>query len=362
MNRTKKTRKSSKLSLILKVLAILTASFLISLSAYGVYIAKKAEHAANQSFEELEERKNSPKRETKAEVKNDNISILFIGVDDSSKRGQGSEHSRSDALLLATLNKRDKTVKLVSIPRDSYVYIPEIDKKDKINHAHAFGGTLASIETVEELFDIPVDYYVRMNFNAFIDVVDALGGIDVDVNIPYAFYEKDENDRKTIYLQPGFHHLNGREALALARTRKHDTDVARGQRQQDIIKAIADKALSVSAITKYDEVLMAIGDNMKTNLTFDDMKSFFTYFSGGMPQIDNLTLQGDDDRINGIYYYILDEESLEETKQILKSHLELIPQSSNLTNSDSNISEIGGDDIDVDEDVEKNSYSYKSSK
>lgn len=360
MNRTKKKRKSSKLSLILKVFAILAASFLISATAYGIYLTKKAEHAANQSFEELEERKSSPKRETKAEVKNDNISILFIGVDDSSKRSQGSDHSRSDALLLATLNKEDKTVKLVSIPRDSYVYIPKVGKEDKINHAHAFGGTVAAIETVEELFEIPVDYYVRMNFNAFIDVVDALGGIDVDVNIPYAFYEKDENDKKTIYLQPGFHHLNGREALALARTRKHDTDIARGERQQDIIKAIANKALSVSAITKYDEVLMAIGDNMKTNLSFDDMKAFFSYFSGGMPQIDNITLKGDDDRINGIYYYILDEESLKETKQILKSHLEIIPESSNLTNSNSNISEIGGDDEDVEVDV--NSYSYSSSK
>lgn len=359
MNRTKKKRRSPKLSLILKVFAILAASFLISATTYGVYLTKKAKHVANQSYEELEERKVSPKREAKAEPKDDNISILFIGVDDSEKRGQGSDNSRSDALLLATLNKGDKTVKLVSIPRDSYVYIPEVGYKDKINHAHAFGGPLATIEAVEELFDIPVDYYVRMNFNAFIDVVDALGGIDLEVNIPYAFYEKDENDRFTIYLEPGYHHLDGREALALARTRKHDTDVARGQRQQDIIKAIANKALSLSSITKYDEVIVAIGDNMKTNLTFEDMKSFFTYFSGGAPQIDNITLKGSDDMSTGIYYYLLDEESLEETKQILKSHLEIIPNSSNLTNSDSSISEIGSDNIDADLDV--NSFSYSPS-
>lgn len=156
---------------------------------------KKAETAANQSFEKVD-REISEKRQAKVEPVEDNVSILFIGVDDSEQRGQGAEHSRSDALVLATLNNEAKTVKLVSIPRDSYVYIPYKDREDKITHAHAAGGTLATIETVEELFDIPVDYYVRMNFNAFIEVVDAFGGIEVDVDLPYAFYEKDENDEK----------------------------------------------------------------------------------------------------------------------------------------------------------------------
>jgi len=354
MKRTEKRKKRpTKFSLVLKVFAILAASFLICATAYGIYLTKKAEYAANKSYEEIEDRQSSPKRDAKAEALSDNISILFIGVDDSEVRAQGSDHSRSDALMLMTLNREEKTVKLVSIPRDSYVYIPKVGYEDKITHAHAFGGTAATIETVEELFDIPVDYYVRMNFNAFIDVVDALGGIDLDVNIPYAFYEKDENDKYSIYLEPGYHHLDGREALALARTRKHDTDIARGERQQDILKAIANKALSLSSISKYDDVILAIGDNMKTNLTFDEMKSFLTYFSGGMPQIDTLTLQGQGDMSTGIYYYMLDEESLEETTQILKSHLGLIP-----SKSKSSISEFSSGD---EEQVDSDSFSYSSS-
>ncbi|MED3660935.1 LCP family protein [Ureibacillus terrenus] len=347
MKRTEKRNKRTKLSLMLKVFAIFAASFLICATAYGIYLTKKAEHAANQSYEELD-RQSSSKRDTKAEALSDNISILFIGVDDSEVRAQGSDHSRSDALMLMTLNRKEKSVKLLSIPRDSYVYIPDVGYEDKITHAHAFGGTQATIETVEELLDVPVDYYVRMNFNAFIEVVDALGGIDLDVNIPYAFYEKDENDQYSIYLEPGYHHLNGREALALARTRKHDTDIARGVRQQDILKAIAKKALSVSSISKYDDVIVAIGDNMKTNLTFDDMKALLAYFSGGMPQIDTLTLQGEGDMSTGIYYYKLDEESLEETKQILQTHLGIIPGKSS-----SNISEIGSEDEEYND-----SYSY----
>ncbi|MDN4492184.1 LCP family protein [Ureibacillus aquaedulcis] len=329
----KEKKPKKKFSLVLKILLLLSASLLLCVTTYGIYLTKKAENAADKSYEEVD-REMSDKREAKVEPLQDNVSILFVGVDDSEERGQGSDHSRSDALVLATLNNKAKTVKLVSIPRDSYVYIPYIDGEDKITHAHAFGGTLASIETVEELFDIPVDYYVRMNFNAFIDVVDALGGIEVDVNIPYAFYELDENDNKSIYLEPGLQQLNGSEALSLARTRKHDSDIMRGQRQQDIIKAIAQKASSVTSISKYDDILEAIGDNMKTDMTFDEMKSFFSYFTEGIPQIDALTLNGYDDTSTGTYYYQLDEESLEETQHILQSHLELIPDSSSISGAD----------------------------
>ena len=337
MRRTEqeKAKGSSKLGLFLKITLILATSALICVSAYFVYLTKQAEYAVNSAYEVVENREVSEKREVKVEPVKDNISILFVGIDDSETRGQGAEGSRSDALMLATLNNKTKTIKLLSIPRDSYVYIPYVGYKDKINHAHAYGGTLASIETVEELLDIPVDYYVRMNFNAFIEVVDALGGIEAEV--PYAMLEKDEFDRNTINLQPGLQTLNGQQALALARTRKQDNDIERGKRQQEILKAIITKAASASSLTKYDDVLEALGDNMKTDMTFKEMKSFTSYLSNGVPHIDSLTLQGYDDMSTGVYYYKLNEESLEETQHILQSHLGLIPDSSNvseaLTNS-----------------------------
>lgn len=331
MRRTepKKAKGSSKLGLFLKISLILATSALICATAYGVYLTKKAEQALNSSYEVIENREVSEKREVKAEPVQDNISILFVGIDDSETRGQGAEGSRSDALMLATLNNKTKTIKLLSIPRDSYVYIPYVGYEDKINHAHAYGGTLASIETIEELLDIPVDYYVRMNFNAFIDVVDALDGIEAEV--PYAMLEKDEFDRNTIRLQPGLQTLNGQQALALARTRKQDNDIERGKRQQEILTAIIKKAASASSLTKYDDVIEAIGDNMKTDMTFKEMKSFISYLSNGVPRIDSLTLQGYDDMSTGVYYYKLNEESLAETQHILKSHLGLIPDSSNVS-------------------------------
>lgn len=331
-NRQSKQKGSSKLKLFLKITVLATLSLAICATAYGVYLAKTAEHAADIAYEEIEDRKVHETREVKVEPASDNVSILFLGVDDSEKRGQGADNSRTDALLLATLNNKTKTVKLLSIPRDSYVYIPHVGYNDKINHAHAFGGTLATLETVEELFNIPIDYYFRLNFEAFIDVVDALGGIEAEV--PYKLVELDEFDKRTINLEPGLQQLNGSEALALARTRKLDSDIERGKRQQEIIQAIASKASSFSSITKYDDLLEAVGNNMKTDMSFSEMKSFFSYLSNGMPRIDTLTLTGYDDMSTGTYYYKLDQDALEEIQHILQSHLGLIPDSSDISSTD----------------------------
>src|SRR5699024_4841435 len=165
--------------------------------------------------------------------------------------------ARTDALMLATLNKDDKSVKLLSIPRDSYVYVPEVGYETKINHAHSFGGPKATIDTVENLLGIPVDYYARINFSAFMDVVDK------------------------VHLYEGEQELDGEEALAFARTRKMDSDVERGKRQQEILQALLTKALSVKSVLKYDDVIDSIGKNMKTNMTYKEMKSFFGYLNKG---------------------------------------------------------------------------------
>ncbi|QGG50035.1 LCP family protein [Lysinibacillus pakistanensis] len=337
-----KNKKRSKTSLIIKVSLLLVASLLICASAYGVYITKQAEHAANSAHEELEGRDVSTLREEKVEPVHDNVSILFVGVDDSENRGQGSDNSRSDALILATLNNKTKTIKMLSIPRDSYVFIPKVGYEDKITHAHAYGGTLATIDTVEKLLNVPIDYYVRMNFNAFIDVVDALGGIEAEV--PYKLHEKDEFDRNSINLQPGLQHLNGSQALALARTRKQDSDIERGKRQQEILTAIINKVASVSSITKYDDVIRALGDNMKTNMTFTEMKSFLSYLTQGKPRIDTLTLDGVDDMSTGVYYYQLNQQSVDEVSEILNNHLDANKTSSSLTNNDHDKVNAAGDE------------------
>ncbi len=297
---------------------------LITFSAvgYGTYLYKKANTVISDSYQEIEGREGkSNKRDSYVNPLKDNVSILFIGVDDNEERNYG-EKSRSDALMLATLNEKDKSVKLLSIPRDSYVYIEDAKRYSKINHAHYHGGPKATIETVEDLLDIPVDYFVRMNFYAFMEVIDALNGITV--NVPFEFSEQDSKDKaNAIKLEPGIQTLNGEEALALARTRKMDNDVERGKRQQLIMEAILDKATNVKSVGKYGKVIEAIGSNMKTNMTFDEMASLIDYGLSGKLNVEPVTLDGQDTRINGIYYWQLDEEGLENTKTMLKNHLEV---------------------------------------
>lgn len=319
IQKRKVKRKSRKriLWVLIPVLFLLCAT-----SVYGAYLYNKAADAANGSYQPLDRDVAVDDQSVdKTDPNKDNVSVLFIGVDASLKRGT-SGNALSDALILATLNRQDKSVKMLSIPRDSYVYIPEVGYNDKITHAHSFGGPQATVETVENLFDIPVDYYVKMNFNAFIDVVNALDGITVDVE--KEIWEQNSQDVKNaIHLLPGVQQLNGEEALALARTRKIDNDIQRGVRQQQILKAIIEKGTSLGSIFKIDNVIDAVGDNMETNMKFSEMKSFASYGAKGKIDIETLTLNGYDYQPSNVYYYQLDEADLEAKKDLLQSHLEL---------------------------------------
>lgn len=316
--RRNKKRRFRKRALIILIPMLVV---LFSLLGYGTYLYTKAESVISDSYKD-DGRDKSDLREEQVDPSEDNVSILIVGVDESEERANQGQ-SRSDTLILATLNKEDKSVKMVSIPRDSYVYVPEVDYKTKINHAHAYGGVKASIETVENLMDIPVDYYVKMNFNAFIEVVNAVNGITV--NVPYELYEQNSKDQKNaVHLLPGEHQLNGEEALALARTRKFDNDIERGKRQQEIIKAVVKKAVSVNSILKIGNVIDAVGENMTTNMSFDEMKSFVSYgTSGDGIDFETMSLAGRDYQPGDTYYWKLDEAALAETQQKLKQHLEL---------------------------------------
>lgn len=312
---TKKKKKHKKL----RVLFLLLFMLVIGTTAYGANLYLKTQDVFKGSFNPVDA---STKRDVAVNPLKDNFSMLFIGVDDSEQRSDQGP-ARSDALILATFNNDQKSIKLLSIPRDSYVYIPAKGITTKINAAHAFGGPKATMDTIEELLDIPVDYYVSMNFNAFTEIVDALGGIDATV--PYEINEIDSNDKKAaIHLEPGLQTLDGEEALALARTRKQDSDIQRGERQQEILKAILNKATTAGAVTKYTKVIEAVGDNMTTNLQFSQLKGFVTYMTSakGM-NMESIKLKGSDSYINGTYYYQLDETTVDEVKYTLQSHLNL---------------------------------------
>jgi len=333
--RVKKKRRNKKalLFIFIPLLLLITAT-----SVYAFNILNKAQVAVEDAYED-DGRERSNLREYNVDPGKDHVSVLFIGVDSSEHR-DNEDFALSDALILATLNKDDSSVKLLSIPRDSLVEIPAANPEsgpdiydpnyrgkaiDKITHAHAYGGSSATIGAVENLLEIPVDYFVRLNFHAFVDVVDALGGITFDV--PYEFSESDSNDRKnSIHLYPGVQKLNGEEALAVARTRKLDSDLERGKRQQQLMESILNKVVSFESINNLDSVIEAVGNNMGTNLRFNEMMGFASYVISGNLELEMVNMEGTD-LWTDLYYYQLDEAHLAETRQLLKHHLGLIDES-----------------------------------
>ncbi|HHU19109.1 MAG TPA: LCP family protein [Bacilli bacterium] len=324
----KKKRRNKKviIFLVIPIIILFTIVF-----AYGFSVLNKAQEVIDKSYESDGREGGSELRDDEVDPNIDNVSILFIGVDNGGARDTSS-YGLSDALLLATLNKDQNSVKLLSIPRDSYVYIPERDTYTKINHAHSYGGAKATIETIENLLEIPIDYYVRINFDAFIDIIDTLNGVTVDV--PYEIREMDSNDTKgAIHLLPGEQLLNGEEALAFARTRKKDNDIERGKRQQQLIGAMVDRAVSINTLFNIDALMKAVGDNMNTSMRPNDIISFTNYGLSGKLDIETLNLSGTD-LWTPTYYYQLDEESLEENKRILKEHLELTSPTSLYSSED----------------------------
>ncbi|SHH63030.1 LCP family protein [Virgibacillus chiguensis] len=313
--RKKKKKKRTRKLLLVIILLFLT------LIGFGGYMAIQTLQAASDSYDDLG-RDKSDLRDQAVSISKDPVSILLMGVEDYATEG---DHGRTDTLMLATFSPNDERLKLLSIPRDTLVEIVGKGVEDKITHAHAFGGKEMTIDTVENFLDVPIDYYATVNFDAFKNVVDILGGITV--NVPFDF-QQNSDDRVAEKLQfyEGKMELDGRHALAYARMRKEDPkgDIGRNERQQEVIKSIIDKAMSVSTITKIDDLAKEIGKNVETNMKISEGLAFYKEYSDfSVSKMDKIQLETTPDRINGISYQIVDQQSLEEVKQTLKDHLEI---------------------------------------
>ena len=315
-------RKNVKRKRRLRTGFVVVLVLFLSIVVFGAYLALQTYQAASDSYNDLDGREKSDLREEKVSITDDPVSILLMGVEDYSS---GGGNGRTDTLMVATFNPSDKRLKLLSIPRDTLVEIAGKGTEDKITHAHVFGGKEMTINTVESLLDIPIDYYAAVNFDAFKNIVDILGGITVDV--PFSF-QQNSDDRVAEKLQfyEGEMELDGRYALAYARMRLEDPrgDIGRNERQQQVITAIIDKALSVGTVTKIDDLAKEVGSNVETNMKVSEGLSFLKEYSNfRTSNIDRLTLETHGQMINGVSYQIYDEQSLAEVQDALKQHLEI---------------------------------------
>lgn len=189
--------------------------------------------------------------------------ILILGVD--ARPGQNNkEHARSDTMLLVSLDPGLKKVAIVSIPRDTRVKLN--GSTDKINSANVYGGPELAAKLVGEIMSIKVDYYVEMDFTGFKNIIDTLGG--VDINVPQRMYKPSED----IDLQPGQQHLNGRQALGFVRFRDYTYgDIGRTEAQQQFLKALSKEVLQARTVTRLPSLVSELHQCIYTNISVSDM-------------------------------------------------------------------------------------------
>ncbi len=210
----------------------------------------------------------------KADVTNQPFLVYLSGLD-TKNAGEIAEKGLSDVNMVVAINPTTKKILMVNIPRDYYVGLEgDPDKLDKLTHAGNY-GIACSMKTVEAIFDIEFNYYVKVNFKSVVDIVDALGG--VTVNSDFNFSSMHSLSGKNYSFKVGENTLKGDAALAFARERHSfpNGDRQRGIHQQKIISAIFDKAISPAILSpaKLDSVLKAITSNMKTNISSNDISA-----------------------------------------------------------------------------------------
>ena len=252
------------------------------------------------------------------------ISFAFLGLD-SGIPGREETGVRSDAIMIGTINPNTNKTTLVSVPRDTYALMDGYETEmgynfyDKITHAYAFGQADMSINSLQELINIPIDYYVEVNMQGLMDIVDAIGGIEVTSPLTFDY-------EGNYFVEGETRTLNGTEALAFSRMRKTDPegDFGRQKREKIVIEAIIDKALSFDSITNYQSILQTMEDNVKTNLTFKEITDLLAGYRGALENINKQDkLVGEELWLDDIYYLYVNPEERLKISNVLRKELEL---------------------------------------
>lgn len=316
----RKRRRRKKKSTGRKFLTGCLVFLLLLIAAAGIVafmVYRDVRNTTDDMYEEIEqETHGSRERPIVVDDGEDPFSVLLLGIDtgDFDREYVG----RSDTMMIMTINPNTEKTSIVSIPRDTYTEIVGRGTMDKINHAYAFGGASMSINSVQNLFDVPIDYYVSVNMEGMQQIVDAVGGVNVVPPITfshsgYTFYEGEQT------------HLDGARALAYSRMRYDDPDGDYGRqgRQRQLIEATLQKVASVDSIMNYRSVLAAMGGNMQTNMSFDDMVDMFANYRGAAGDVEEVQLSGSGQMINGVYYEMIPDEEVARVSNHLQTELEL---------------------------------------
>ena len=303
LTRRSKKKKSKFKKYILSFIAIVFVS-IIAWGGMNYYSFQKALDKMNESTDD------NLKASAKA-IDVEPFSVLLLGIDE-----RANDSGRTDTMIVATVNPDLGTIKMLSIPRDSRVEIVGNDTVEKINHAYTRGGVAMSIDTVENLLSIPIDYYVAVNMEGFLSVIDKVGGIEVmnDMDLAHGGYSFPQGEIK----------LSGEEALIFSRIRYEDPrgDFGRQMRQKLILEALLKEAKDPEILFQIGDILDVLGDNIRMNFTASELKNFAGLYKKLNSQIDIMQFEnGVGQRIDKYWYYILDEQEVSDISLELNTHL-----------------------------------------
>ncbi len=241
-------------------------SFVTDTAGYEDFESRIKSISSQDVVKEVEDDKSKDKD---IEYNGDEVVAIYISGNDC--EGKPEVNGNSDVNIILIANLKTRQILLVSTPRDYYVPLSISNGvKDKLTHAGAYGIDV-SVETLEMLYDVEIDDYVKVNFTGFIEIIDALGG--VEVYSEYDFYTED------IHYSKGYNQLDGYEALMFARNRGafSDGDRQRGKNQMAVIEAVIKKMATSDLLKNYTEVLDAVSDSMITSMSYDEISNLVKF-------------------------------------------------------------------------------------
>ena len=289
---------------------VLAATFI---TLAGVYIRARLAKVENVIHQEVET-VNLREKEIKD---NDSFSVLLLGIDNGAY-GRGTEVGRSDTMLVVTVNEKLGKTTIVSIPRDSYTEIIGYGTNDKINHAYAFGQEKMSINSVQNMLNLPIDYYVTVDMGGLMGLVDAVGGLDITPVLTFTYEEES-------FTEGVDRHVDGEAALRYARMRYDDPegDMGRQKRQQYVIQKLLEKLLNITSVTRYEEILKTLENSVRTNFTLDKLLSIKNNYPKALKNFESDKISGSGTMIGGVYYFVVPEEERLRISNVLRESLDL---------------------------------------
>ncbi|PSL50990.1 LytR family transcriptional attenuator [Salsuginibacillus halophilus] len=328
----------------LLIIGIILTLLIAAGTSYGYYVYQQAETTVeemNTSFEEHDDEfeenglPDSENNHTNRNEENDDdisdnqsefaldeepVTFLLTGIGD-----RPNDPGRADVIMAVSVNPKTDSTLMFNIPRDTLIEesaVVDSLRGQKINHTYATEGINGLQTTVENYLDHEFDFTIKANMNGFREIVDEIGPIEV--NNDFAFSESDEVNDQTYDYDEGLIELDGERALHYVRMRKEDPrgDLGRNERQHQVMEALIEEGMSLQSLFQAGSIIEILGDNIETNMTFDEMQGVFNHHRSAAGNIETFELRGENEYQNGTYYYIISEEERERAGEELKRHQE----------------------------------------